>query len=314
MKSAVEMTLIFMWENVLEQERNLFLSTRSLPTVSPELLELREESQWDVQRLQHGSLLRLLLPTQRLGEAPPRLWSGPAGAARGQQRPPRHPLFQLRGIECTPHPPGEHSTRTPVPGGPEQYRGRGWQRQWKCLSQPQGEQFQQCLSLHNSSYPRPTRRHLPLTSDPRPLPAYWCDSAHSPHKTKLRNLRRILLPFFLPSFSPYFPLILSSSENLLTTWRLVLSCHHPRPNNRKNVYFCLCLFINHKKQKFQLGVECSGKHEKCLLSLCSVTETYQMCFAEKNMSFDLKVWLTYSLSNIEHDEYCPRKDARQGLQ
>lgn len=50
----------------------------------PELLELRPQSQRDVQRLQHGALLRLLLPAQGLGEAPPRLRpnaAGPAAAA-----------------------------------------------------------------------------------------------------------------------------------------------------------------------------------------------------------------------------------------
>lgn len=71
-----------------------------------ELLELRAQGQRDLQRLQHRPLLRLLLPAQRLGEAPPRLWAdsrwgslfGRGGAGRGgssarggcgQRLPPR---------------------------------------------------------------------------------------------------------------------------------------------------------------------------------------------------------------------------------
>lgn len=53
----------------------------------PELLELWPQSQRDVQRLQHGALLRLLLPAQGLGEAPSRLRpdaAGPAAAAAGR--------------------------------------------------------------------------------------------------------------------------------------------------------------------------------------------------------------------------------------
>lgn len=149
----------------------------SLPTVSPELLELREESQWDVQRLQHSSLLRLLLPTQRLGEAPPRLRPGASGAAGGRRRwwrrrrPPGHPLFlvllQLLGVfRRATHSLGEHPFGTPVSGGAERHHGRGWGRQCQRLCQPKGEQFQQCLSLHDPSHPCATGRHLTLMSDP----------------------------------------------------------------------------------------------------------------------------------------------------
>lgn len=43
-----------------------------------ELLELRSQSQRDLQRLQHCPVLRLLLPAQGLGEAPPNLRPRPA--------------------------------------------------------------------------------------------------------------------------------------------------------------------------------------------------------------------------------------------
>lgn len=46
-----------------------------------ELLELWPQSQWDVQWMQHSTLLWLLLPAQRLGEAPPRLRSDAPGSA-----------------------------------------------------------------------------------------------------------------------------------------------------------------------------------------------------------------------------------------
>lgn len=88
-----------------------------------ELLELRPQSQRDVQRLQHSTLLRLLLPAQGLGEAPSRLWSdaaGPAAAAgwpaAGQRpgvRDPRsHQLLCLhpeqRNRESGRHPARRH--------------------------------------------------------------------------------------------------------------------------------------------------------------------------------------------------------------
>uniref|UniRef100_A0A8C5T0B9 CBFA2/RUNX1 partner transcriptional co-repressor 3 n=1 Tax=Laticauda laticaudata TaxID=8630 RepID=A0A8C5T0B9_LATLA len=53
-----------------------------------ELLELRAQGQRDLQRVQHGALLRLLLPAQRLGEAPPRLWTDP----------PEPPTFSRGGL------------------------------------------------------------------------------------------------------------------------------------------------------------------------------------------------------------------------
>lgn len=56
--------------------------------IPTELLELWAQSQRDLQRLQHCALLRLLLPAQGLGEAPPRLRADSAGAA-GPCRPRR---------------------------------------------------------------------------------------------------------------------------------------------------------------------------------------------------------------------------------
>lgn len=50
-----------------------------------ELLELRAQGQRDVQWLQRGALLRLLLPAPGLGEAPPRVRPEPAGP-RGRRR------------------------------------------------------------------------------------------------------------------------------------------------------------------------------------------------------------------------------------
>lgn len=51
-----------------------------LPPPHPnlELLELWAQGQRDVQRLQRSALLRLLLPAQGLGEAPPCVWPEPA--------------------------------------------------------------------------------------------------------------------------------------------------------------------------------------------------------------------------------------------
>lgn len=67
---------------------SLSLSSVLIPPVCPsELLELRPQSQRDVQRLQHSALLRLLLPAQGLGEAPSRVWSDAAGPAAAAGRP-----------------------------------------------------------------------------------------------------------------------------------------------------------------------------------------------------------------------------------
>lgn len=51
--------------------------------VPSELLELRAQSERDLQRLQHRPLLRLLLPAQGLGEAPPHLRAEPARPQQG---------------------------------------------------------------------------------------------------------------------------------------------------------------------------------------------------------------------------------------
>lgn len=72
------------------QPRNGALHTPALrlaPAVPAELLELRAQSERDLQRLQHRPLLRLLLPAQGLGEAPPRLRADSAGAAGPRHRP-----------------------------------------------------------------------------------------------------------------------------------------------------------------------------------------------------------------------------------
>lgn len=72
------------------QPRNGALHAPALrlsPAVPTELLELRAQSERDLQRLQHRPLLRLLLPAQGLGEAPPRLRADSAGAAGPRHRP-----------------------------------------------------------------------------------------------------------------------------------------------------------------------------------------------------------------------------------
>lgn len=83
-----------------------------------------------------------------------------------------------------------------------------------------------------------------LTLDP--FHAYWCDSAHTPHKTKLRNLHRT---HFLSSsyyVSPYFPLILSSSEK--SSHYLMIDWFAQLPPN----YF-FCLFLFHNCKDYRLG-------------------------------------------------------------
>ena len=63
--------LLFLWK--------LTVVSSLSPSV---LLELRPQSQRDVQRLQRRSLLRLLLPAQRLGEAPPHLQPRTSGSTQ----------------------------------------------------------------------------------------------------------------------------------------------------------------------------------------------------------------------------------------
>ncbi|KAK7877840.1 hypothetical protein WMY93_031512 [Mugilogobius chulae] len=60
--------------------------TRRLQRV---LLELRPKSQRDLQRVQRGPVLRLLLPAQGLGAPPPHLQPGPPSSAQ------THVLLQL---------------------------------------------------------------------------------------------------------------------------------------------------------------------------------------------------------------------------
>lgn len=80
-----------------------------------------------------------------------------------------------------------------------------------------------------------------LTLDP--FHAYWCDSAHTPHKTKLRNLHRTRLPFLFPLcqslFPSYLKLFWKSSHYLMIDWFAQLVSFPPK------YLFCLSLFHNH---------------------------------------------------------------------
>lgn len=70
---------IFVRSQYYFRNKNLFY-----PDFFAELLELWAQSERDVQRLQHSTLLRFLLPAQGLGKAPPRMRSDSAGAATGR--------------------------------------------------------------------------------------------------------------------------------------------------------------------------------------------------------------------------------------
>lgn len=118
-----------------------------------ELLELRSQGQRDVQRLQHSTLLRLLLPAQGLGEAPSRMRPRPAGSPRQQQRPARDAVHHL--VQRSPHSLREHPAGTPLSDRANQ-------------QQSQGGELQQRFPLDHAGNARPDGLFLPLTDPAQP--------------------------------------------------------------------------------------------------------------------------------------------------
>ncbi|XP_050778605.1 protein CBFA2T3 isoform X8 [Gopherus flavomarginatus] len=114
------------------------------------LLELRAQGQRDLQRMQHGPLLRLLLPAQGLGEAPPRLWADSAGPPGLRRRNP----FLRGGLRS-----GLSSTGC---GGCQHlhhqrgHHGRQPQRNWLGC----------CFALRHASHPSSSGNGITLTDRP----------------------------------------------------------------------------------------------------------------------------------------------------
>lgn len=144
------------------------------PSIPAELLELRAQSERDLQRLQHRPLLRLLLPAQGLGEAPPRLWADSARAAG-------------------PHCPRR---RRGAAAGPLPARRGGHHRQ-----QPQRDGFGGRFPGRHASHPGSAGERVPLsprrTPPPSPLPPrpplskrhglHWVQLPQLPDSCDLRN-------------------------------------------------------------------------------------------------------------------------------
>ncbi|XP_053905002.1 protein CBFA2T3 isoform X5 [Malaclemys terrapin pileata] len=115
-----------------------------------ELLELRAQGQRDLQRMQHGPLLRLLLPAQGLGEAPPRLWADSAGPPGLRRRSP----FLRGGLRG-----GLSSTGC---GGCQRlHHQRGHHGR-----QPQRNRLGCCVALRHAGHPSSSGNGITLTNRP----------------------------------------------------------------------------------------------------------------------------------------------------